>query len=99
MIALTSQLAHILSSAYVKSPSALTHAGFSAGSFKDMTRVARLNENMWTELFFDNRPALLSEIEGLIQRLEEYAAALRQNDREIMRLLLKEGRERKEIVG
>ena len=64
-----------------------------------MTRVARLNENMWTELFFDNRPALLTEIEGLIQRLEEYAEALRQNDRETMRLLLREGRQRKEIVG
>lgn len=99
MIALTSQLAHVLSSAYVKSPAALTHAGFSAGSFKDMTRVARLNENMWTELFFDNCPALLSEIEGLIQRLEEYADALRQNDRDTMRLLLKKGREIKEIVG
>ena len=99
MIALTSQLAHVLSSAYVKSPAALDHAGFSAGSFKDMTRVARLNENMWTELFFDNRPALLTEIEGLIQRLEEYAEALRQNDRETMRLLLREGRQRKEIVG
>lgn len=99
MIALTSQLAHVLSSAYVKSPAALDHAGFSAGSFKDMTRVARLNENMWTELFFDNRPALLEEIEGLVQRLEQYAQALRQNDREAMRLLLKEGRQRKEIVG
>ncbi|MDD3194073.1 MAG: prephenate dehydrogenase/arogenate dehydrogenase family protein [Oscillospiraceae bacterium] len=99
MIALTSQLAHVLSSAYVKSPAALAHAGFSAGSFKDMTRVARLNENMWTELFFDNKPALLDEIEGLIGRLEEYAEALRQNDREGMRGLLRAGRERKEIVG
>lgn len=99
MIALTSQLAHVLSSAYVKSPAALSHAGFSAGSFKDMTRVARLNEDMWTELFFDNKPALLDEIEGLIDRLEAYAEALRQNDREKMHILLKEGRERKEIVG
>lgn len=77
----------------------LSHAGFSAGSFKDMTRVARLNEDMWTELFFDNKPALLDEIEGLIDRLEAYAEALRQNDREKMHILLKEGRERKEIVG
>ena len=99
MIALTSQLAHVLSSAYVKSPAALSHAGFSAGSFKDMTRVARLNEDMWTELFFDNKSALLEEIEGLIDRLGEYAEALRQDDRETMRRLLKEGRERKEIVG
>lgn len=99
MIALTSQLAHVLSSAYVKSPAALSHAGFSAGSFKDMTRVARLNEDMWTELFFDNKPALLEEIEGLIDRLEAYAQALCQDDRKAMRDLLREGRERKEIVG
>ena len=88
-----------MSSAYVKSPAALSHAGFSAGSFKDMTRVARLNEDMWTELFFDNKPALLEEIEGLIDRLEAYAQALCQDDRKAMRDLLREGRERKEIVG
>lgn len=99
MIALTSQLAHVLSSAYVKSPAALQHIGFSAGSFKDMTRVARLNEDMWTELFFDNRDHLLDEIEGLIGRLGEYADALREGDRERMHTLLREGRERKETVG
>ena len=99
MIALTSQLAHVLSSAYVKSPAALSHAGFSAGSFKDMTRVAWLNENMWTELFFDNKAALLNEIDGLIDRLQAYSDALRRNDKAWMHSLLKEGRERKEIVG
>ena len=99
MIALTSQLAHVLSSAYVKSPAALSHAGFSAGSFKDMTRVAWLNENMWTELFFDNKAALLDEIDGLIDRLQAYSDALRRNDKAWMHSLLKEGRERKEIVG
>ena len=85
---------------------ALTVTAFAAPSrdcllytSKDMTRVARLNEDMWTELFFDNKPALLDEIEGLIDRLEAYAEALRQNDREKMHILLKEGRERKEIVG
>lgn len=99
MIALTSQLAHVLSSAYVKSPAALQHIGFSAGSFKDMTRVARLNEDMWTELFFDNRAYLLDEVEGLMARLGEYADALRENDCSRMHDLLREGRERKEIVG
>jgi len=83
----------------VKSPAALFHAGFSAGSFKDMTRVARLNEQMWTELFFDNKPDLLAEIEGLIERLGEYADALRRDDRARMFSLLREGRERKELVG
>ncbi|PWM72422.1 MAG: prephenate dehydrogenase/arogenate dehydrogenase family protein [Bacillota bacterium] len=98
MIALTSQLAHVLSSAYVKSPSALSHKGFSAGSFRDMTRVARLNEEMWTELFFDNKENLLTEIDGLIERLGEYKCALYENDAETMKQLLKEGRERKALV-
>lgn len=98
IIAYTSQLAHVLSSAYVKSPSAVTHTGFSAGSFRDMTRVAWLNENMWTELFMDNADYLADEIEGLSRRLMEYAAAIRQNDEKELFRLLKEGRERKEYV-
>ena len=98
MIAYTSQLAHVVSSAYVKCPLAGKHKGFSAGSFADMTRVARLAEDMWTELFFDNREALLPEVEGLVQRLSEYRDALRDNDRERMRALLREGREIKESL-
>ena len=96
IIAYTSQLAHVLSSAYVKSPSATAYRGFSAGSFRDMTRVARLNETMWTELFLDNSDFLAEEVEGLSQRLTEYAAALRQRDGERLCALLREGRERKE---
>lgn len=98
MIALTSQLAHVLSGAYVKSPSALSHKGFSAGSFRDMTRVAKLNEDLWTELFFDNKENLLTEIDGLIERLGEYKCALYEDDCETMKQLLKEGRERKALA-
>ena len=96
VIAFTSQLAHVVSSSYVKSPSLLKQAGFSAGSFKDLTRVAKLNEDMWTELFFDNREALLPVVEDLVQRVTEYRDALRDEDREGMRKLLREGRETKE---
>lgn len=96
MIAYTSQLAHVVSSAYVKTPMARNHRGFSAGSFADMTRVARLNENMWTELFFENRDALLPELEGLTERVAAYRDALKNNDMEAMRALLREGREIKE---
>ena len=96
MIAYTSQLAHVVSSAYVKCPLADKHRGFSAGSFADMTRVARLNEDMWTELFFDNREALLPVVEDLVQWVTEYRDALRDEDREGMRKLLREGRETKE---
>lgn len=96
MIAYTSQLAHIVSSAYVKCPLADRHRGFSAGSFADMTRVARLNEDMWTELFFDNREALLPVLEDLTERVAEYRDALRDGDRAEMKRLLREGRETKE---
>ena len=93
IIALTSQLAHVVSSAYVKSPTAPEHRGFSAGSFRDMTRVAFLNERMWAELFLLNREDLRREIRGLIDRLEEYDAALAAGDEEKMAALLREGRE------
>ena len=98
MIAYTSQLAHVLSSAYVKTPAAQRHKGFSAGSFRDMTRVAWLNEEMWTELFLDNPDYLAEEIEGLAARLLEYAMAIRNGDHEGLRCLLRDGRERKEAL-
>ena len=96
MIAFTSQLAHVVSNAYVKSPTARSHSGFSAGSYKDMTRVAWLNERMWTELFLDNKAPLLSELNGIIQSLTEYRDAIENNDADQLRTLLREGREAKE---
>ena len=91
-IALTSQLAHIVSSAYCKSATATNIVGFTGGSFQDMTRVGGVDENLWTDLYFCNRDSLLSETEGLIARLQEYCAALEKGDEEEMRRLLKEGR-------
>jgi len=98
LIAYTSQLAHVVSNAYVKSPAASEHKGFSAGSYKDLTRVARLNEEMWAELFLENRDNLLGEIDFLINSLGEYKTAIENNDKETLRDLLKDGKERKERV-
>lgn len=98
MIAFTSQLAHIVSSAYIKSPTALSHKGFSAGSYKDMTRVAKLNEKMWTELFLDNPDYLADEIDGMITHLQEYSQAIRSSDKEALLALLKDGREKKAMI-
>jgi len=95
IIAYTSQLAHVLSSAYVKSEAAMRHKGFSAGSFQDMTRVALLNEDMWTELFLANRDNLSDEVEALAGRLIQYANAIRGGDEKDLKHLLIEGRERK----
>ncbi len=99
IIAYTSQLAHITSSAYVKSPEAQRRRGFSAGSFQDMTRVARLDENMWTELFLDDADYLTAEVEELISHLQEYRDALAARDEDRLRALLKEGRELKSSAG
>jgi len=98
IIAYTSQLAHVVSNAYVKSPTAALHHGFSAGSYRDLTRVARLNEDMWTELFLENRVPLKAEVDGLIERLTRYSAALGENDAAALHGLLKEGREIKERI-
>ena len=99
IIAYTSQLAHIVSSAYVKSPEAQRRRGFSAGSFRDMTRVARLDEDMWTELFLDDADYLTKEVDELIRHLTEYQEALQARDAERLHALLKDGREKKASAG
>lgn len=93
MIALTSQLAHVVSSAYIQDPLALGHRGYSAGSFRDMTRVARLDPDIWTDLFFANHDALLEVLDGMLSRLSLYRDALASDDRAAMRSLLAKGRE------
>ena len=98
MIAYTSQLAHVVSGAYVKNPLAPEHRGFSAGSFLDMTRVARMNEVMWTELFLENRDLLLPALDDLIFRLNQYRDALDSGDPDALLPVLREGRECKEAL-
>ena len=100
MIAFTSQLAHVVSNAYVKSPTARGHQGFSAGSYRDLTRVAWLNPQMWSELFMDNRENLMDELDHIIGCLQEYRDALENEDREELEQLLADGARRKtEIDG
>ena len=99
MIAFTSQLAHVVSNAYVKSPTARSHKGFSAGSYKDLTRVAWLNPQMWTELFLDNRDHLIAELDGICAELQKYRDALSEGNSETLCALLEEGKRCKEEVG
>lgn len=98
MIAFTSQMPHILSNAFIKSPTALEHKGFSAGSYRDLTRVAWLNPGMWTELFLENRENLLFELDQYIRSLTEYRDALQERDEQRLYQLLDEGKRRKEEV-
>lgn len=98
MIAFTSQMAHVVSNAYVKSPTAKNHDGFSAGSYKDLTRVAWLNETMWTELFLENRKHLIAELDSFIRSVTEYKTALEQGDAETLKALLADGKRCKEEI-
>lgn len=98
MIAFTSQMPHILSNAYIKSPTAMQHKGFSAGSYKDLTRVAWLNPKMWAELFLSNKENVLFELDTYIENLLKYKTALIDNDDDALIALLDEGRKRKEEV-
>lgn len=96
IIAFTSQLAHVVSNAYIKSPTHQKQLGFSAGSFQDLTRVAKLNETMWTPLFLLNKDPLCFEIDYIIARLSEYRDAMQNNDAERLKALLRDGRILKE---
>ena len=98
MIAFTSQMAHVVSNAFIKSPTAGSHKGFSAGSYKDLTRVAWLNPQMWAELFLENKDYLMRELNILIKNLQKYELAMEQNDLPGLTALLDEGRRRKEEV-
>lgn len=96
VIGYTSQLPHIISNAYVKSPNAMDQRGFSAGSYKDLSRVARLNEPMWTELFMANKENIIFEIDNLIENLKQYSDAIKANDEKTLIELLRDGTQKKE---
>lgn len=98
MIAFTSQMPHIVSNAFIKSPTALQHKGFSAGSYKDLTRVAWLNPQMWADLFLNNKDNILFELKSYIESLQKYLDALEADDRNALISLLDEGKKRKEEV-
>ena len=98
MIAFTSQMPHILSNAFIKSPTALEHKGFSAGSYRDLTRVAWLNPQMWAELFMENKQFVLTELNTYIDALQQYQAAIEADNMDKLIRLLDEGKRRKEEV-
>ena len=98
MIAYTSQLAHVVSSAYVQDPLSRGHVGFSAGSYQDMTRVATVDPDVWTDLFLSNKDALDAVLGRLIGRLGGFREAIRSGDPSALRELLSEGRAAKEFA-
>ena len=98
LIAFTSQMPHVISNAFIKSPTASSHKGFSAGSYKDLTRVAWLNAPMWAELCMENREHMLFELDSYITSLQAYKTALENQDLDGLTALLEEGKRRKEEV-
>ena len=98
IIAYTSQLAHVVSSSYIKNPLSAEHVGYSAGSFRDLTRVAKLNPTMWTELFLGNKEYLLQAIEDVEKRIAEYKEAIMNEDEQRLMELRQDGTEKKEIA-
>ena len=96
IIAFTSQMPHVLANAYIKSPTAGQHKGFTGGSYQDMSRVAYLNEEMWSRLFMENSQPLLEEIDGIIFALQQYKNAIVNRDRDTLRQLLRDGRIKKQ---
>ena len=91
MIAFTSQLCHIISSAYVREPLAAAHNGYSAGSFRDMTRVGAPDPDVWTELFMLNREKLSAVLVRFIERLEDFREAISAGDAERIHAALQDG--------
>ena len=98
MIAFTSQMPHIISNAFIKSPTATSHKGFSAGSYKDLTRVAWLNPEMWAELFLSNKEYVLHELSYFIDSLKEYQTAIEEDDEARLIKLLDDGKKCKEAI-
>lgn len=99
MIAFTSQIAHVLACSYVLSPLAPQHTGFSAGSYRDVSRVARINGEMWSKLFIDNKQPLINEIDDLVDNLLKFRTAIKEEDRSELESLMSQANRIKEEIG
>lgn len=99
VIAFTSQLPHVLACSYVMSPRCLEHKGFSAGSYRDVSRVANINDALWSRLFLDNRRELLEELDELAKNLGAFRSAIAAQDEEELRKLLRTAADIKRTAG
>ena len=99
MIAFTSQIAHVLACSYVLSPLAPSHAGYSAGSYRDVSRVARINADMWADLFIDNKVALVKEIDDLVSNLMQFKYNIVNEDSPALKDLMNRANKIKEEIG
>lgn len=99
MIAFTSQLPHVLACSYVLSPCCINHKGFSAGSYHDVSRVANINAKLWSELFMENKDALIGELDLLIENINKITDAIKKEDKAAVEALLEKAHQTKEALG
>ena len=99
MIAFTSQIAHVLACSYVLSPLAPSHAGYSAGSYRDVSRVARINADMSADLFIDDKDALVREIDDLVSNLMQFKYNIVNEDSPALKDLMNRANKIKEEIG
>lgn len=99
MIAFTSQIAHVLACSYVLSPLSPMHPGYSAGSYRDVSRVARINAEMWSDLFIDNKDALVREVDDLVSNLMKFKYNIINEDRQALCDLMNKANSIKEEIG
>lgn len=98
MIAFTSQMTHIAANAFVKKEQDYPGGFPQGGSFRDFTRVADLNENMWSDLFLENKYYLLRLLNDYIDELGKYRDAIENDDEETLKDLLRTGSESKKTA-
>lgn len=98
IIAYTSQLPHVIATAMCDTPLLVKHKNFTGGSFEDVTRVAKINENLWTELFLANKDNLVEELERFADSLENIKNAVKAGDAEGLRQIMRRVRLDKEMI-
>lgn len=98
IIAYTSQLAHIISSGFVDSPLSSSSDGFNGGSFSDLSRVAKMNPFMWTELVLENRENVITCLDFFINNMINFKDAISKNDSEKLLRLFQKGNSKKSVI-
>ena len=98
-IGFTSQLCHVIASALVQSAPDEQITAFGGGSFEDLTRIAMINANLWTELFISNKEKLVSHMENFIDEMEKMKNLIEKEDSEGMREYLSTVREKRTKMG
>ena len=89
MIGFLSQLTHCIAVTLMDCKESEHLAEYTGDSFRDLTRIARINENMWTELFLENRDELLSQMDLFLEKFTQLRNALAAGDAETMKEMMR----------